>query len=142
MIRQISVFLENTKGRLADVTRTLATGGVNIRAMSLADTSDFGILRLIVSDPALGRKVLKDKGFMVQETEVLAIEVDDKPGGLATVLEVLDAESVNVEYMYSMIEKRRDCAVVVFRVDDTARTVTVLEKKGIGLAGEDVLTRV
>src|SRR5512139_4240039 len=99
-VEQISIFLENKSGRLAEVTNILSRAGVNIRALSLADTADFGILRLIVNQTEKAKQVLKDNGFTVGKTEVIALEVPDKPGGLAHILSVMTEEGVNVEYMY------------------------------------------
>ncbi|MDI6829264.1 MAG: ACT domain-containing protein, partial [Armatimonadota bacterium] len=96
-VKQLSIFLENQSGRLAEVTGALGAEGINIRALSLADTSGFGILRLIVSDIAKARKVLQEKGFTVKETDVIAVEVPDRPGGLAEVLSALAAEGINIE---------------------------------------------
>jgi hypothetical protein len=130
-VKQISVFLENKKGRLADVTRILAAESVNIRALSLADTADFGVLRIIVNDPERCLAVLKKASFVAQVTEVVAIEVEDTPGGLSRILEKLDAAGVNVEYMYAYVEKSRDNAVVICRIDDRERAATVLRGAGI-----------
>ena len=103
-VEQISVFLENKAGRLAEVTRVLGEAGINIRALSLADTTDFGILRLIVDQYDKAREILKDKGFTVGKTEVVAVEVPDRPGGLGLVLQILAASGVNVEYMYAFVQ--------------------------------------
>jgi hypothetical protein len=130
-VKQISVFLENKKGRLAEVTRTLSTEKINIRALSLADTADFGVLRIIVNDPEKCLDVLKSNGFVAQVTEVVAVEVEDKPGGLARVLEVLDRDNVNVEYMYAYVEKKSDNAIVICKIDDRERALQVLGKNGI-----------
>jgi hypothetical protein len=130
-VKQISVFLENAKGRLAEVTRTLSHEKINIRALALADTSDFGVLRIIVNNPERCLAVLKAKGFVAQVTEVIAVEVEDKPGGLARILEVLDQDNVNVEYMYAYVEKSRDNAIVICKIDDRERALQVLEKNGI-----------
>jgi hypothetical protein len=138
-VKQISVFLENRAGRLAEVTRTLHAEGINIRAMSLADTADFGVLRIIVPDPDRCLRVLKDAGFVAQETDVLAIEVEDQPGGLHKVLGVLDAAGINVEYMYAYVEKTRDNAIVICRVDERERALEALTKGGIPTLDRDAL---
>src|SRR5512143_764081 len=104
-VEQIYVFLENKAGRLAEVTRILGDAGINIRALSLADTSDFGILRLIVNDREKANAVLKENGFTVSKTEVVAVEVPDRPGGLSQILQTLDNNSINVEYMYAFVER-------------------------------------
>lgn len=138
-VKQISVFLENKKGRLADVTRILSGEGVNIRALSLADTADFGVLRIIVNDPEKCLAALKRNSFVAQVTEVIAIEVEDRPGGLGRVLEALDAAGINVEYMYAYVEKNRDNAIVICRIDDRERALQVLEKHGIATLNAEAL---
>jgi hypothetical protein len=136
-VEQISIFIENKSGRLAEVSRVLGDAGVNIRALSLADTSDFGILRLIVNDREKAILVLKEKGFTVSKTEVVAVEVPDQPGGLASILQVLDSELINVEYMYAFVERCGDNAVIIFRFDETEKAINTLTAKGFNvLAGE------
>ena len=132
-VMQISIFLENKSGRLSEVTRVLGDNGINIRALSLADTTDFGILRLIVNDTDKASKVLKDNGFTVGKTEVIAVEVDDRPGGLARILQILNQENINVEYMYAFVERSQDNAVIIFRFDDKNldRAITLLKNAGI-----------
>lgn len=138
-IRQLSIFLENRAGRLAEVARVLGDAGVNIRALSLADTSDFGILRLIVNDVDKALKILRDSGHTVSLTDVVAVEVPDKPGGLASVLEPLRAGNVNVEYMYAFVEKATDKAVVIFRFEDVEGALKVLEKAGVSVLTSDTV---
>jgi len=138
-VDQISIFLENKSGRLAEVTRTLGDAGVNIRALSLADTSEFGILRLIVNNNEKAIEVLKSKGFSVNRTEVVAVEVPDKPGGLAEILAILDKEKVNVEYLYAFLSRQGDRAIVIFRFDETDKAIRSLTAHGATvLAGERV----
>jgi hypothetical protein len=138
-VEQISIFIENKSGRLAEVTYVLGNAGVNIRALSLADTSDFGILRLIVDKTDLAKSVLKEKGFTVNKTEVVAVEVPDRPSGLSGILNVLDEAKVNVEYMYAFVERCGENAVIIFRFDDTEGAIQVLTDKGITvLTGERV----
>lgn len=138
-VEQISVFLENKSGRLADVSDVLAKGGINIRALSLADTADFGILRLIVNNTEGAKEVLKKNGFTVGKTEVVAIEVPDRPGGLAGILNALKGEEVNVEYMYAFVQKSGENAIIIFRFDDIERAIATLQKAKIRiLKGEDV----
>ncbi len=138
-VDQISIFLENKSGRLAEVTRTLGDAGVNIRALSLADTSEFGILRLIVNNNEKAIEVLKSKGFSVNRTEVVAVEVPDKPGGLAEILAILDKEKVNVEYLYAFLSRQGDRAIVIFRFDETDKAIESLTAHGATvLAGERV----
>ena len=138
-VKQISVFLENKKGRLAEVTKTLSHEKINIRALSLADTADFGVLRIIVDNPDRSVSVLKAHGFVAQVTEVIAVEVEDKPGGLSHILEVLDQDNVNVEYMYAYVEKSRDNAIVICRIDDRDRALQILEKNGIATLSAEAL---
>jgi len=140
-IKQISVFIGNKKGRLAMVTEVLEKAKIDIRALALADTADFGMLRMIVDNPDRCAAVLKENDFAVQETDVLAIEVDDSPGGLHRVLKVFDENDINIEYVYAMVEKRRNAAAVIFRVEDYQKAIDVLAKKGIALIGSDSLKR-
>jgi hypothetical protein len=136
-VEQISVFIENKSGRLAEIARLLGESGVNIRALSLADTSDFGILRLLVNDREKAKQVLKDNGFTVSKTEVIAVEVPDRPGGLAEILQTLDSEAINVEYMYAFVERCGENAVIIFRFDEIERAIKVLtEKKFTIIEGE------
>lgn len=132
-VEQISIFIENKSGRLAEVSSILGNSGVNIRALSLADTSDFGILRLIVNDREKAINVLKEKGFTVSKTEVVAVEVPDQPGGLAKILYALDAESINVEYMYAFVERCGTNAVIIFRFDETDKAIVALRQKGFNI---------
>lgn len=130
-VEQISVFLENKSGRLAEVTRALGKAGINIRALSIADTSDFGILRVIVNDNDKAIRVLKDNDFTVSKTEVVAVEVSDKPGGLSDILDLLEKEKVNVEYMYAFIERSSDNAVIIFRFDENDKAIKILSARGV-----------
>jgi hypothetical protein len=136
-VEQISIFIENKSGRLAEVAGVLGEAGVNIRALSLADTSDFGILRLIVNDCEKAKQILKEKGFTVSKTEVVAIEVPDRPGGLSDILHTLDRESINVEYMYAFVERCEENAVIIFRFDETEKAIEILLRQGFNvLEGE------
>jgi hypothetical protein len=130
-VEQISVFLENKAGRLSEVTGILSEAGINIRALSLADTSDFGILRLIVNDNAKALQALKDRGFTVGKTDVVAVEVDDRPGGLHRILQILSKGNVNVEYMYAFVQQSGDNAVIIFRFDHLEDAVKVLQENGV-----------
>ncbi|MFZ4858352.1 MAG: ACT domain-containing protein [Desulfuromonadaceae bacterium] len=130
-VEQISIFIENKSGRLAEISRILGEGGINIRALSLADTSDFGILRLIVNDVEKAKSVLKECGFTVNKTEVVAVEVPDRPGGLSHILNVLDSKQINVEYMYAFGERTGGNAVIVFRFDDTDKAIETLTGSGV-----------
>ncbi len=132
-VEQISVFLENKSGRLSEVTAILAEAGVNIRALALADTSDFGVLRLIVDDKDKAVSTLKDNGFTVGKTEVLAVEVQDRPGGLNNILDILKSNSINVEYMYAYVRHTGENAVMIFRFDNIAAAIEVLTNEGIAI---------
>jgi hypothetical protein len=138
-VEQISIFLENKPGGLSSVTKALRDANINIRALSLADTSDFGILRLIVDDVAKAKEILNANGFAVGRTNVVAVEVPDKPGGLHSILDALTAEGINVEYMYAFVERSGENAVIIFRFDSTDSAIEVLQRKGfIVLPGEKV----
>jgi hypothetical protein len=132
-VEQISIFIENKSGRLAEVSSILGDAGVNIRALSLADTSDFGILRLIVNDREKAITALKGRGFTVSKTEVVAVEVPDQPGGLASILHVLDTAAINVEYMYAFVERCGANAVIIFRFDETEKAIATLTGKGFNI---------
>ena len=130
-VKQLSIFLQNQSGRLAEVMGSIGSEEINIRALSLADTSGFGILRLIVNDKDKARAILQEKGFTVSETDVIAVEIADVPGGLAHVLEVFAKEEINIEYMYAFVEKSSQNAVVIFRVEDVDASVNALQKKNV-----------
>jgi hypothetical protein len=138
-VEQISIFLENKSGRLAEVTRVLAAAGVNIRALSLADTADFGILRLIVDQNDRAKQALKESGFTVGKTEVVALEVPDRPGGLARILGTLEAAGINVEYMYAFVQRSGDNAILIFRFDELDKAIQALTQAGVRvLKGQEV----
>ncbi len=129
-VEQISVFLENKPGGLEYVTRVLRDAEINIRALSLADTSDFGILRLIVNDIDTAEKTLQSKGLTVRRTSVVAVEVPDHPGGLHSIIEVLSGKDINVEYTYAFVERSGENALIIFRVDRTDEAIDVLQENG------------
>jgi hypothetical protein len=136
-VDQISVFLENETGGLADAVNVLARSGVDIRAMALADETDFGILRLIVNDSDAAAGALKEAGFAVRKTPVVAVLIPDRPGGLATTLEAL--RGIAVEYMYAFVRKSGENAMVVFRFEDVEKAVETLRRAGARiLEAEDV----
>lgn len=138
-VEQIAVFLENKSGRLAEITSIIAGEGVNIRALSVADTADFGILRLIVDDVEKAKSALKENGFTVGITNVLAVEVADKVGGLATVLKTIEKGGLNVEYMYAFVNKSGENAVLIFRFEDMDLAIDTLKKDGYTpLTGEQI----
>jgi len=139
LVKQISVFLENKAGRLAEVTKILGANNINISALSIADTTDFGILRLIVSDPSKTEEILKQNGFTVSLTNVIAIAVKDHPGGLASALDIMNRESLGIEYMYAFVGKATNEAMVILRVEDPERAVKVLQDNGINVLSSNTV---
>ncbi len=138
-LEQLSIFLENRSGRLAEITGLLARAGINIRALSLADTADFGILRLIVTPTQRAVAVLREGGFTVATNEMVALQVPDRPGGLWEILKALDTAKINVEYMYAFVHKATDNAVIIFRFDEPEKAQAVMREAGVRvLDGEDV----
>lgn len=136
LIKQISVFVENKEGRLAEITEKIAAAGVDIRALSIADTTDFGILRLIVDRPEETEKTLREEGFTVSVTNVIAVGIDDVPGGFAKPMRVLADSHIDVEYMYAFISRDTKKAYVILRVNDNETAAKALEKAGIVLLDE------
>lgn len=126
-IQQLSLFLENKPGHLSAICRTLADAQINVVTLSLADTQQFGILRLIVEPWERAREVLEQAGFVVNVREVVALSVEDRPGGMAELLETLNPSGVNIEYMYSFTARCADQAVLVFRFDDPDRAIAALQ---------------
>ena len=141
-VEQISIFIENKSGRLAEVCGILGNAGVNIRALSLADTSDFGILRLIVDNSEKALKHLKEQHFTVSKTEVIGVEVPDRPGGLSKILQILDKNAINVEYMYAFVERSGDNAVIIFRFDHVDEAISVLTDNGIKVLKSKIITSI
>lgn len=132
-VEQISVFLENKTGRLSEVTGVLAEAQINIRALSVADTSDFGVLRLLLSDNEKAERVLKEQGFSVSKTEVVAVQVEDQPGGLHKILNAFHESGINIEYMYAFVQSCDNHAVMIFRFDDYAQAIDILKQNGIAM---------
>ncbi len=132
-IQQLSLFLENKPGKILEPCRLLAEAGVNIRTLSLADTRQFGILRMIVSDWQKGMALLQEAGYVVKATEVVAIEVADRPGGLAHVLAIFENTGINIEYMYAFTFGREDRAVLIFRFDQPDAAIARLQSAGINV---------
>lgn len=130
LVEQIAVFLENKSGRLAEITAVLAQNNINIRALSVADTADFGILRLIVDKVEKATTVLKENGFTVGKTTVIAVEVEDKTGGLAKVLQCLHSAGINVEYMYAFVNRTGENAVLIFRFEKMEEAIAALKNDG------------
>lgn len=136
-LKQISVFLENRKGRLWKALNILSNANINIRALSIADTSEFGILRMIVSDTDQTKQILEESNFVVKVNEVIAVGVSDTPGGLEGVLQILNKMDVNVEYIYAFVEKNGEKAVVVIRTEDIDAGLTALKNGGITILSEE-----
>ena len=141
-VKQLSVFVENKFGKLAEIIGALAKNSIDISALSLADTSEFGILRLIVDKPELAVSVLKEEGVIVKLSDVLAIAIDDCPGGLSKALDILTEANVVIEYMYAFIGKADGKAMTVIRVDDEAKAIDTLKNGGVTLlTTEDISAR-
>ena len=136
-IRQISIFLENRPGQLSTICRDLADAGINIATLSLADTADFGIVRMIVDDHEKAKSVLAEKGHVVNVREVIAVCVPDRPGGMAEVMQVLDKAGVNIEYSYAFAFHKGEKAVLVFRFSDNNKAESALKAAGYTTLGED-----
>lgn len=135
-ITQISVFLENRKGRLAEICSLLGTAGINIRALTIAETETFGVLRMVVDKPAEAIELFRKNNVTANQTQVVAVEVPDQPGGLAQVLDTLKDNDVNVEYMYGFVEKHSDNALLVFRFDNPEQAHEVLVESGLSVVDE------
>ena len=133
-IKQISVFLENTTGRLCEVTQTLAKANVNLRAISIADTADFGILRVIADKTDEAVNALTAAGFTTRQTTVAAVEIEDKPGSLASLMELFQKSGINIEYLYASLEGSDGKAVVIFKLEDHDKGAEILKKSGLILA--------
>ncbi len=139
LMKQISVFVENKQGRLADITKILADNQIDIRALSIADTTDYGILRLIVNYPEKAIEILKDAGMTVSITNVLAVGIPDQPGGFANAISVLSDAGMGVEYAYAFITPADGQAYVILRVDDNERASSILQAGGINLLSQETL---
>lgn len=133
LIKQMSVFVENTTGRLAELTRILAEHGIDIKASTIADTVDFGILRCIVPNPEAATEILKEAGFTASITEVIAVTLEDRPGGLRKVLQILADNDIGVDYIYSTIKSKEDEAVVMIKVEDPKKAMEILLSNGVKL---------
>jgi hypothetical protein len=130
-VEQLSIFLENKPGRLEAITRIFEQGGINIRALSLADTTEFGILRLIVNDNDQAKRLLNANGYTVGINEVVAVEVEDRPGGLHRILRALSKDGINVEYMYAFVRQSGRNAVLIFRFDNAPAATALLKREGV-----------
>ena len=134
-IHQLSLFLENKPGQMVQPCRVLADAGIGIHTLTLADTQQFGLLRLIVTDWEQGRAILEQAGYLVNVTEVVAVEVADRPGGLAGLLDLFEASDINIEYMYAFTFGRGDTAVMIFRFSDPDAAIARLQSTGINVVG-------
>ena len=132
-LKQLTVFVENTQGSLVNITETLAQKGVNLRALSIADTKDFGLLRLIVNDNDTAASVLQEKGYILKITEVIGVKIGDQPGKLSKALSILAEAGVNVEYLYAFMARTERHAYVVLRPTDNAAAEKALEENGFHL---------
>ena len=134
-IKQISIFLENTAGRIADVTKVLKDNSINLRAIMIADTADFGILRIITDDSDKALSVLKDAKFTTKTTDVLAISISDKVGALHDVMALFQNNGINIEYLYASLEKTGDTAIIIFKVEDADKGLKVIKENGLSTVG-------
>ena len=135
-IKQLTVFVQNKKGTVASVTETLSQNGINLRALSIAETQDFGILRLIVNDEKAAETVLKANGYLIKTIDVVGVKIGDEPGKLTAALEVLDKENINVEYLYAFMARTEKHAYVVLRVEDNATAEQALTNAGFKMITE------
>ncbi|MBO6300894.1 MAG: ACT domain-containing protein [Ruminiclostridium sp.] len=142
-VKQLSVFVENRPGRLSAVTESLANAGINIRAVSIADTKDFGIMRIIVNDTDKAIAALKESGFLASAANVVAVIADDKPGSMAKIMDILYKDNISVEYMYAaFINRDKGMACLIIRVDNNDAAVTALTEAGIKLLSEQEISEI
>ena len=130
-LQQLSVFVENRPGSLVSVLKTLAGAKIDLNGLSVADTTEFGELRLILSDPARGEEVLQEAGFIVKATDVLAIDVNDTPGGLFQIADMLSSHGLNIEYMYAFGTKKDHHAMIIFKTEDNRKAADILKDGGV-----------
>ncbi|MBR5519938.1 MAG: ACT domain-containing protein [Clostridia bacterium] len=135
-IKQLTVFVQNKKGTVVSVTDTLSKNNINLRALSIAETQDFGILRLIVDDQAAAEKVLKENGYLIKVIDVVGVKIGDEPGKLTAALDVLDKADINVEYLYAFMARTEKHAYVVLRVEDNAAAEKALTDAGFKMITE------
>ena len=141
-IKQISIFAENKPGRMAGVAKALGDAGVNIRALTIAEAGDFGVIRMVVDDTERGYTALREKGFMVSETDVLAVEIKDVPGGLYEIVNSLGMSNINVEYAYAFVTAKAERAMLILRVDDIKRATEVLSEAGVRVATREEIQQI
>lgn len=140
-VRQISVFLENKIGRLAEITQVLGNKEINIRALAIADTTEFGILRMIVDRPQEAYEALEERGFTVSQTEVLVVEAEDRPGGLAQVVAILSKAGINVEYLYAFVAPKARNALVVLKIEKIKETIDLLQTQKVKILSTEEINR-
>ena len=140
-VKQLSVLAENKNGALYEITNILSTAGINLRAFSIADTQNYGILRLIVSDPRTAAMALSTEGKIVNVTDVVSVQIPDEKGGLASLLRVLTEADISVEYLYAFVASTAEAAYVVLRVEDNAKTEALLTEKGFTLLTDEILRK-
>jgi len=138
-IRQISIFIENKPGHLRSACRLLADSGIDVESMALADTEQFGILRFIVKDWAKAKQVFENEGLVVRESEMVAVSVDDRPGGLADVLDILDQTQLNIEYMYGHSSRNQKKAILFFRFNNVDEAIRVLQANNVPVISSEEL---
>ncbi len=136
-IKQLSIFLQNKMGSLAKPLEVLTVADVNIRAMCMADTSEFGILRLVVDDPIKGKEALEENNFLVKITDIIGIEMNDAPGGLTSVLDVIRDNLIDLEYLYAFSHKKEDKAILLLHADDIDKLIDVLSKNNINIVSAE-----
>jgi len=141
LVKQLSIFLENRSGRLEEITGVLQNNKINIRALSLADTSDYGILRLIVNEPEKAEKVLKENDIAVSINTVLAVIIPDQPGGLYSILSPLTNSGINIEYMYAFLAKKENDAIIIFRFEDPEKASKTLINNNFKLISSEELLK-
>jgi len=141
-IKQISIFAENKPGRMAGVAKALGDAGVNIRALTIAEAGDFGVIRMVVDDTERGYTALRENGFMVSETDVLAVEIKDVPGGLYEIVNSLGMNNINVEYAYAFVTAKAERAMLILRVDDVKRAAEVLSEAGVRVATREEIQQI
>lgn len=140
-IKQLSIFVENKSGRLSEITAIIANANIDIRALSIADTTDFGILRLVVDKPAEAEKILKDAGLTVSLTKVIAVGIPDKPGGFSDAMKVLAKKEISIEYMYAFVSRDSKRAYLIMRVKDNDTAASILTQNGYEILTEDLVYR-
>jgi hypothetical protein len=141
-IKQISIFMENKPGRLVRAAKTLSDANVNIRALTIAEAGDFGVVRMVVDDTEKGYRVLRDAGFTVSETDVLAVEIKDIPGGLYEIADTLGKNNINMDYAYAFVTAKAKQAMLILRVDDIKRATQVLTAAGVRMATREEIQRI